>query len=49
MTKLLGKERFNELLSDLLEKPKGKPTLVSQDDKREEIQVENAKNEFSKL
>lgn len=49
MTKLLGKERFNELLSDLLEKPKGKPTLVSQDDKREEIQVENVKNEFSKL
>ncbi|WP_100065011.1 DUF2800 domain-containing protein [Miniphocaeibacter massiliensis] len=47
MTKLLGKERFNELLSDLLEKPKGKPTLVSRSDKREEI--ETVKEEFYDL
>ena len=28
MEKTLGKARFSELLSDLVEKPKGKPTLV---------------------
>lgn len=44
MTKLLGKERFNELLWGLLEKPRGKPTLVSREDKREEL--ETVKEEF---
>lgn len=46
MTKLLGKKVFDENISDLLEKPKGKLTLVSLDDKREEVVIENVKEEF---
>lgn len=34
MTKQLGKKRFEELLSDLVEKPQGKPVLVPASDKR---------------
>jgi hypothetical protein len=34
MQKLLGKNRFNELLSGYIEKPQGKPTLVPDSDKR---------------
>lgn len=34
MTKLLGKTKFEKLLGELVEKPKGKPTLVPMSDKR---------------
>ena len=34
MQKLLGKNRFDELLSPYIEKPQGKPTLVPESDKR---------------
>lgn len=34
MTKLLGKKQFDTLLGSLIEKPKGKPTLVPESDKR---------------
>lgn len=34
MTKLLGSKKFNTLLGSLVEKPKGKPTLVPESDKR---------------
>ena len=34
MQKLLGKQRFNELLSTLIVKPQGKPALVPESDKR---------------
>ncbi|MGQ7338448.1 DUF2800 domain-containing protein [Streptococcus suis] len=37
MTKLLGKKRFNELLSDWLVKLSGKPTLVPDTDNRQEL------------
>ena len=37
MTKLLGKTKFNELLSGLIHKPQGKPVLVPESDKREPI------------
>lgn len=46
MTKLLGKRVFDENISDLLEKPKGKLTLVSIRDTREEVVIENVKEEF---
>ena len=34
MTKLLGKKKFEELLSGFIEKPQGKPTLVQRTDRR---------------
>ena len=34
MTKLLGKKKFEDLLSAFIEKPQGKPTLVPMSDKR---------------
>ena len=46
MTKLLGKKVFDENIVDLLEKPKGKLTLVSIDDKREEVKIDSVKEEF---
>ena len=45
MQKLLGKAKFEELLSTLIEKPQGKPTLVPDSDKRPEMN--NAKQDFS--
>ena len=44
MTKLLGRKRFDELLSPYVEKPKGKPALVPETDKRKEINT--AKQDF---
>lgn len=41
MTSLLGKQRFNELLGDLIEKPQGKPTLVPDSDKRKALNTAN--------
>ncbi len=35
--KLLGKKKFDEILSGYIEKPSGKPTLVPESDKREAI------------
>lgn len=46
MTKLLGKKIFDENIADLLEKPKGKLTLVSLGDTREEVVIDNVKEEF---
>ena len=44
MTSLLGKKRFEELLSGLVAKPSGKPTLVPETDKRPAIHT--AKDDF---
>ncbi len=44
MQKLLGKSRFEELLSACIEKPQGKPTLVPESDKRPVMN--NAKTDF---
>lgn len=44
MQKMLGKSRFDELLSSFIEKPQGKPTLVPESDKRPAINT--AKNDF---
>ena len=41
MEKLLGKKLFKELLSGLVEKPEGKPTLVPVSDKRQPITLNN--------
>lgn len=44
MQKKLGKAKFDELLSGLIEKPQGKPTLVPESDKRPAMKT--AKNDF---
>lgn len=45
MTKMLGKSKFEELLSGLIEKPQGKPTLVPMSDKRPTMK-KTAKDDF---
>ena len=45
MEKLMGKQKFNETLGDLIEKPPGKPALVPISDKRPEINT-SAKHDF---
>lgn len=49
MSKLLGKKKFDEILDGLIDKPRGKLTLVPKDDKRQAIQVENAQSEFNDI
>lgn len=44
--KIVGKKRFTELLSDVVIKPQGKPTLVSLEDKRPAMGYEQAKMDF---
>ena len=50
MQMLLGRSRFEELLSPYIEKPQGKPTLVPESDKRPAYepaqQIERAKTDF---
>lgn len=46
LEKQLGKKKVTELLSDLVVKPQGKPTLVTEDDKRQAIQ-NSAENDFT--
>lgn len=47
MEKLLGKKNFETILGNLIEKPKGKITLVSESDKRKPIKLDNtAKADF---
>ncbi len=41
MTKLLGRSRFQELLGSCIYKPKGKPTLAPESDKRPAITINN--------
>lgn len=46
MTKLLGKQRFEELLGDFVHKPEGKPTLVPVADKRPALELATAETMF---
>lgn len=45
MTKMLGTKKFNTLLGSLIEKPKGKPTLVPESDKRPAWTIDDFKEE----
>ncbi|WP_352420764.1 DUF2800 domain-containing protein [Proteiniborus sp.] len=44
LEKLVGKKKFNELAAGLISKPPGKPTLVTLDDKRPEL--DSAEEDF---
>jgi hypothetical protein len=44
--KLFGKKRVDEVLSNVIIKPQGKPTLVSEDDKRPALGLEDAIKDF---
>lgn len=46
LQKLMGKATFEKVLGDLIYKPPGKPTLVPNSDKREAMNISDAKNEF---
>lgn len=45
--KLFGKKKVDEALKDVIIKPQGKPTLVSEDDKRPALGYEDAIKDFS--
>lgn len=48
MTKLIGKKKFEELLSGLVFKPEGKPTLAPESDKRPELNTaDGARQDFN--
>ncbi len=49
MQRLMGKEKFEDILGDLIYKPPGKPTLVPKSDKRPAMYVTNAINEFYEI
>lgn len=46
LEKLVGKKKFYTLSEGLIEKPKGKPTLVPNSDKREPMNVNTAADDF---
>ena len=45
--KLFGKKKVDEALKDVIIKPQGKPTLVSEDDKRPALGFEDAVKDFT--
>ena len=47
MEKLMGKRDFAEILGQLVDKPHGKPTLVPDSDKRPEIKLSTADEDFN--
>lgn len=49
LQKKLGKVKFDELLGELIIKPEGAPTLVSRQDKRAEIEISSAENDFKEI
>lgn len=49
MEKLMGKKHFSEILGNLVVKPEGKPTLVPVTDKRPELQVDSAADDFTNI
>ena len=49
MQRLMGKDKFEEILGGLIYKAPGKPTLVPKWDKRPAVNVTNAINEFNEI
>lgn len=49
MQKLMGRQKFEEILGSLIYKPPGKPTLVPATDKRPAMNITNTINEFNEI
>ena len=49
MQRLMGKDKFEEILGGLITKAPGRPTLVPMSDKRPSMNVSNAINEFNEI
>ena len=49
MQRLMGKDKFEEILGGLITKVPGRPTLVPKSDKRPAMNVSNAINEFNEI
>lgn len=49
LEKLVTKKKFNDLIGNYIEKPKGAPTLAKATDKREEYKRSSAKEDFGKV
>ena len=49
MQRLMGKDKFEEILGGLITKAPGRPTLVPMSDKRPAMNVSNAINEFYEI
>ena len=49
MEKLMGKKNFTAILGKLVEKPKGRPTLVPNSDKRPALNNTGADEEFTEI
>lgn len=49
MERLMGKDRFREILGPLVVKPKGKLTLVPESDKREAVRSNTAQEDFQEV
>ena len=49
MQRLMGKDKFKEILGGLITKAPGKPTLVPKSDRRPAMNVSNAINEFYEI
>ena len=47
--RLMGKDRFEEILGDLITKAPGRPTLFPKSDRRPAMNVSNAINEFYEI
>lgn len=49
MERLMGKKHFSEVLGNLVVKPEGKPTLVPLSDKRPELHLDSAADDFTTI
>lgn len=49
LQKRLGKQKFEELIGKFIVKPEGKPTLVERSDKRAEIEITSAQDDFKNI